>query len=308
MIATTVIVAAAAALVGCEEPLMPDDPPVGDAPGMKADPPEPPKQDEPPDPPKQDEPADESGFGIDETYDDLHEGARLTMRYDRATQAFEGTVENTTTGFRMTVRVEVVSGGTLLGQTDSIDLVPGGADDVLLQVAVADDVRWEPRLVFVAREAVSNSPGTPTPQQPTPQPPPVQQGPIDCSTGVDSTADIIASAEDTEAGDCLGQWYLAHDGVNAKDPWAQVTAPEFHIPWQSLSKDAWDNCPCWNINQSGGFTGYITHSQREWRHRKVADMMGVGQCPDLQADEACRGDSTVSIRSSRIFYKVERAE
>ncbi len=307
MIATTVIVAAAAALVGCEEPLMPDDPPVGDAPGMKADPPEPPKQDEPPDPPKQDEPADETGFGIDETYDDLHEGARLTLHYDRATQAFEGTVENTTTGFRMTVRVEVVSGGTLLGQTDSIDLVPGGADDVLLRIPVAEDDRWEPRLVFVAREAVSNSPGTPTPQQPTPQPPPVQQGPIDC--------DSVSSEAQVKAKPCPDQWYMQHDGVTAQDPYKKVTEPTFHgDPTVFTKGDDLNDCECWYLSSSAPHTGtdgkkYRTQGRRQWMMRKINLSTPNPTCPPLGTEAVGQcgpGAETApgKLTTRRTFYKL----
>ncbi|MCY4373491.1 MAG: hypothetical protein OXC31_06910 [Spirochaetaceae bacterium] len=302
MIATTVIVAATAALVGCEEPLMPDDPPVGDAPGMKADPPDPPKQDEPPDPPKQDEPADETGFGIDETYNDLHEGARLTMRYDRATRAFRGRVENTTTGFRMTVRVEVVSGGTTLRQTDSIDLMPETAQDVLLQVAVADDARWEPRLVFVAREAVSNSPGTPTPQQPTPQPPAVPQGPIDC--------DAVRSEADVKRGPCPDQWYLQNAHKSAKDPYEKLNpnVATFHPdPTVITLGDADFNCPCW-YTRSGTHTGadgtkYTTHFWRQWMMRK--DLVTT-MCPATRTGDECPlgAEQATKLTSGRTIYKL----
>ena len=301
MIATTVIVAAAAALVGCEEPLMPDDPPVGDAPGMKADPPDqndPPAQPEQPD---QDEPADESGFGIDDPYDAVQDGARLTMQYDRATRAFRGMVENTTTEFRMTVRVEVVSGGTTLGQTDSIDLMPGTAQDVLLHATVAEDARWEPLLV-VEREAVSNSPGTPTPQQPTPQPPPPQQGPVDC--------DAVRSEEDVKRGPCPDQWYLQNDHKNARDPYEKLNPNKatFHPDPTviTLGDDDFD-CPCW-YTSNGTHTGadgtkYTTHFWRQWMMRK--DLV-TDKCPATRTGDECGLGSEIAkkLTSSRTIYKL----
>ncbi len=282
---------------------MPDDPPVADAPGMKADPPEPPKQDDPPDPPKQDEPADESGLGIDETYNDLHEGARLTMRYDRATRAFRGRVENTTTGFRMTVRVGILSGGTLLRQTDSIDLMPGGAHDVLLQVAVADDARWEPSVEVVERQAVPNSPVTPTPQ-PTPQPPPVPQGPIDC--------DAVSSEAQVKAKPCPDQWYLQHDGVTAKDPYEKVTAPTFHDDPTVFTKgDALNDCECWYSSSSATYTAtdgkkYTPQGRRQWMMRKI-NLSTTPVCPALGTDDECGAGAEIApgkLTTSRTFYRL----
>ncbi len=305
MIATIVIVAAAAALVGCEEPLMPDDPPVGDAPGMKADPPDqndPPAQPEQPD---QDEPADESGFGIDDPYDAVQDGARLTMQYDRAARAFRGRVENTTTGFRMTVRVEVLSAGTALGQTDSIDLTPGTAQDVLLRVTVTEDVRWEPRLV-VEREAVPNSPGTPTPQQPTttPQPPPAQQGPIDC--------DAVSSEAQVDAGPCPDQWYLKHDYVNAKDPYVKLdpnVATFEPDPTVITNGDTDFDCPCW-YTSNGTHTGadgtkYTTHSWRQWMMKKDL-LVNPAKCPMNRANNECPLGAEIAkkLTSSRTIYKL----
>ena len=52
---------------------------------------------------------EESGtaLALDETYDVVRNGARLVMTYDAQSNAFKGTVENTTGGTLTQVRVEV---------------------------------------------------------------------------------------------------------------------------------------------------------------------------------------------------------
>ena len=53
--------------------------------------------------------AEESGaeLTLDESYDDVRNGARLVLAYDAQTNAFHGTVENTTEEKLERVRVEV---------------------------------------------------------------------------------------------------------------------------------------------------------------------------------------------------------
>ena len=67
-----------------------------------------------------------------ETFDAVRGGARLILNYDAASNAFTGTVENTTSNVLTRVRIEVhLSNGAELGPTTPIDLAPG-------QVATVD--------------------------------------------------------------------------------------------------------------------------------------------------------------------------
>ncbi len=68
---------------------------------------------------------EESGqqFAKDETYDHVRNGVRLKLAYDATTNAFVGTVENTTNQTVSRVRVEVhLSNGIELGPTTPSDL------------------------------------------------------------------------------------------------------------------------------------------------------------------------------------------
>jgi hypothetical protein len=71
---------------------------------------------------------EESGeyIGADDTWDKTRGGARLTLRFDPASNAFVGTVENTAEATLCAVRVEVhLSSGTELGPTERTDLRAG---------------------------------------------------------------------------------------------------------------------------------------------------------------------------------------
>jgi len=70
----------------------------------------------------------ESGteYALNETCDQVRNGARLILAYDVQSNSFNGTVENTTGKTLKRVRVEVhLSNGTELGPTEPIDLAPG---------------------------------------------------------------------------------------------------------------------------------------------------------------------------------------
>jgi hypothetical protein len=72
----------------------------------------------------------------DETWDTTHNGARLVLSFDRASNAFVGTVENTATQKLCAVRVEVhLSTGTELGPTEPTDLLSGQGTVVELPTA-----------------------------------------------------------------------------------------------------------------------------------------------------------------------------
>ena len=90
---------------------------------------------------------EESGvsLALDETYDFVRKGARLILRYDAESNAFVGTVQNTTEGALNRVRVEVhLSNGTELGPTTPVDLAPGESVDVSLAATEEPFTGWTP--------------------------------------------------------------------------------------------------------------------------------------------------------------------
>jgi hypothetical protein len=91
------------------------------------------------------EEGEESGteLALDESYDDVRNGARLVMAYDAQTSSFNGTVENTTEEKLERVRVEVhLSNGKELGPTTPADLGPGEKRDVRLSATSKDFDGW----------------------------------------------------------------------------------------------------------------------------------------------------------------------
>ena len=91
------------------------------------------------------EEGEESGvyIGAAETWDVTRRGARLVLSFDPATNAFVGTVENTTQETLCAVRVEVhLSTGTEIGPTERTDLPPGQTIDVELPIAGEAFVSW----------------------------------------------------------------------------------------------------------------------------------------------------------------------
>lgn len=95
--------------------------------------------------PQTDAGAEESGqrFGLTDTYDQVRAGARLTLSYDAAAQAFTGTVVNTTDAILPQVRVEVhLSNGVELGPTPPVDLMPGQSLPVNLPAGNQPFARW----------------------------------------------------------------------------------------------------------------------------------------------------------------------
>ena len=88
---------------------------------------------------------EESGtqFTLDETFDEVRAGARLIVAYDSASNAFIGTVENTTGGSLNRVRVEVhLSNGIELGPTTPVDLAPGQVAEVSLPASSEPFETW----------------------------------------------------------------------------------------------------------------------------------------------------------------------
>ena len=86
-------------------------------------------------------------YGLTETYDETRNGARLVISYDAVTDAFTGTVTNTTNSVLTQVRVEVhLYDGTVtvdeLGPTPNVDLQPGASHDVTLPVGGQSFTEW----------------------------------------------------------------------------------------------------------------------------------------------------------------------
>ena len=91
------------------------------------------------------EDGEESGtqYAPDETFDEARAGARLVLSYDSASNAFTGTVENTTGDTLRRVRVEVhLSNGIELGPTTPVDLTPGQMTEVTLPATSQPFISW----------------------------------------------------------------------------------------------------------------------------------------------------------------------
>ncbi len=79
----------------------------------------------------------------DATFDAVRGGARLILNYDPASNAFTGTVENTTGSALTNVRIEVhLSNGTELGPTTPVDMAPGEVLAVNLPSTQASFTGW----------------------------------------------------------------------------------------------------------------------------------------------------------------------
>ena len=91
------------------------------------------------------EEGEESGtqFALGDTFDEVRAGARLVLSYDGNSNAFTGTVENTTEAALDRVRVEVhLSNGIELGPTTPIDLAPGQSVEVTLAASDEPFTSW----------------------------------------------------------------------------------------------------------------------------------------------------------------------
>ena len=79
-----------------------------------------------------------------DTYDRTRSGARLILSYDADTDAFVGTVENTTADMLSQTRVEVhLSSGVELGPTMPEDLPPGGISEIALSADGEEFETWK---------------------------------------------------------------------------------------------------------------------------------------------------------------------
>ena len=90
---------------------------------------------------------EESGntLALTERYDTVRKGARLILVYDADSNAFTGTVENTTDSTLHQVRVEVhLSNGVELGPTEPVDLAPGQIVEVSLPATDQAFDGWTP--------------------------------------------------------------------------------------------------------------------------------------------------------------------
>ena len=90
---------------------------------------------------------EESGntLTLTERYDTVRKGARLVLVYDVESNAFIGTVENTTSSALQQVRGEVhLSNGVELGPTAPVDLAPGQKVEVRLPATAQTFAGWTP--------------------------------------------------------------------------------------------------------------------------------------------------------------------
>lgn len=88
---------------------------------------------------------EESGteLALNETYNEVRNGARLILTYDAQSNSFNGTVENTTEKTLERVRVEVhLSNGTELGPTTPGDMKPGEKREVTLKATSTGFDGW----------------------------------------------------------------------------------------------------------------------------------------------------------------------
>jgi len=94
---------------------------------------------------KSGEKSEESGtqLALNQTYDQVRNGARLVLAYDAKSNSFIGTVANTTKKTLKKVRVEVhLSNGKELGPTTPADLAPGQKYEVRLAATSKDFDKW----------------------------------------------------------------------------------------------------------------------------------------------------------------------
>jgi hypothetical protein len=88
---------------------------------------------------------EESGaeLALNQSYDQVRNGARLVLAYDAQSNSFSGTVKNTTDKILKRVRVEVhLSNGKELGPTTPADLGPGEERKVKLAATSKGFERW----------------------------------------------------------------------------------------------------------------------------------------------------------------------
>ena len=101
-----------------------------------------------------------SALALDQTFDMVRAGARLIMSYDAASNAFVGTVVNTTNATLTRVRIEVhLSNGIELGPTTPTDLAPGEVLDVVLPASTQSFDGWTPHAEVGASEGGGDGSG-----------------------------------------------------------------------------------------------------------------------------------------------------
>ena len=93
---------------------------------------------------KKTEPAEQTGtYGLNDTYDNVINGARLILKFDSKIKTFVGTVENTTETTLSNVRVEVhQSNGIELGPTTPTDLRSGERINITLASDGSSFDKW----------------------------------------------------------------------------------------------------------------------------------------------------------------------
>ena len=96
---------------------------------------------------------------LDDTYDQVRNGARLVLTHEADSNSFNGFVENTTDELLPLVRVEVhLSNGLELGPTSPVDLAPGESVAVRLLAKNFIFDTWTAHLK-VGHDTVEQGPG-----------------------------------------------------------------------------------------------------------------------------------------------------
>lgn len=87
---------------------------------------------------------DNAMLGLDETYQQVRKGIRLTLSYDSEASSFTGMVENTTQDALTSVSAGVkLSNGTELGPTSPVDLSSGESQSIELDADGETFDRWK---------------------------------------------------------------------------------------------------------------------------------------------------------------------
>lgn len=88
-------------------------------------------------------------YGLDDVYDQVHQGVRLILAYNRPAFSFMGSVENVSDEAVEKVRVKIqLSNGTELGPSEAVNLVPGEKSGVKIDAFEQVFEWWRPQLEF----------------------------------------------------------------------------------------------------------------------------------------------------------------
>ena len=94
-----------------------------------------------------------NSLAADAAFDEVRNGARLVLKYDDATNSFQGSVENVSNSVLTRVRVEIhLDNGAELGPTTPTDLAPGETLDIVLPSTPESFSAWTTHAEFGSGE------------------------------------------------------------------------------------------------------------------------------------------------------------